>query len=94
MPWELSGRDLCRAVMAKHGIEQGATACKVVVEANYGRDDPLLQEINHIWGSSYHGWTPLLLRMSTLFGRRGRESNQAQFPYGLALNFQRPANGH
>lgn len=67
MPWELSGRDLCRAVMAKHSVEADATSCKVVVDATYGREDALLLEIIHIWGFSYGPWTPILLRMSTLF---------------------------
>ena len=67
MPWELSGRDLCRAVISKHELETDAAACKVVVDATYGRDDAILLEINHIWGFSYGSWTPILLRMSTLF---------------------------
>jgi hypothetical protein len=50
MPWELSGRDLCRGVIAKHDIEADLAACKVVVDATYGREDALLLEINHIWG--------------------------------------------
>ena len=70
MPWELSGADLCHAVVAKHGIETDAAACKVVVDATYGRDDALLMEINHIWGFSYYWWTPILLRMSAIFGGR------------------------
>jgi hypothetical protein len=67
MPWELSGADLCRAVIAKNGIESEAASCKVVVDATYGRSDALLLEINYIWGFSYNLWTPILLRMTTLF---------------------------
>jgi len=67
MPWELSGADLCRAVIAKHSMEAEAASCKVVVDATYGRDDALLLEINHIWGFSCGPWTPILLRMTSLF---------------------------
>lgn len=67
MPWELSGAGLCRAVIAKHSIEADGTSCKLVIDATYGRDDALLLEINHIWGFSYAPWTPILLRMTTLF---------------------------
>jgi hypothetical protein len=76
MPWELSGADLCRAVMAKHAIEADAASCKVVVDATYGRDDALLLDINHIWGFSYSSWTPILLRMTTLF-EGGRPKGKA-----------------
>src|ERR1700738_3595407 len=60
MPWDVSGADLCRAVMAKHGVEADAASCKLVVDATYGRDDALLLEIEHIWGFSYGPWTPML----------------------------------
>jgi len=67
MPWELSGTDLCRDVIAEHSIEADVTACRLVVDATYGRDDALLLEINHIWGFSSWNWTPILLQMTTLW---------------------------
>ncbi len=67
MAWELSGNDLCHAVVAKYGIEADSSSCKVVVDATYGRDDALLLQINHIWGFSYDRWTPVLLRMTVVF---------------------------
>ena len=51
MPWELSGRDLCRAVISKHELETDAAACKVVVDATYGRDDAILLEIEPASGA-------------------------------------------
>jgi len=67
MPWEISGRDLRRAVIEKFGIQEKPSSCKVVVDATYTRADALLLEINSVWGFSYRRWTPILFRMSVLF---------------------------
>lgn len=67
MPWELSANDLCRAVIAEHGIEGIVESYKVVTDATYTRSDALILEIEHVWGFSYGPWTPILLRMSVLF---------------------------
>jgi hypothetical protein len=73
MPWELSGRELCRRVIDEYGIEKDAASCKVVIDVVPKRKDALLLEINRIWGFSYGPWTPILLQMSTLFEGKRRE---------------------
>jgi hypothetical protein len=85
MPWDLSGCDLCRAVIDKYRIEEEAASRKVVVDATYTRADALILEINTIWGFSYGPWTPILLRMSVLFeGDRphGKSTPVAHFRVG------------
>jgi hypothetical protein len=66
MSWKLNGHDLCCAVLRKQGID-GDRGYKIVVDATYTRADALLLEIEQIWGVSYEGWTPVLLRMSVIF---------------------------
>jgi len=67
LAWKLSGHDLCCAIREKFSFEQDPASCKVVVDATYTRADALVLDINHVWGFSYHDWTPILLRMSVLF---------------------------
>ena len=67
MPWEMSGRTLCRAVIEKHQIPARAESCKVLADATFGRQDALILEIDHIWGFSSYDWTPVLLRLRTRF---------------------------
>ncbi|MGO8718369.1 MAG: hypothetical protein ACLQMO_04020 [Acidobacteriaceae bacterium] len=67
MPWEMSGRALCRAVIKKHQIPARVESCKVLADVTFGRYDALIMEIDHIWGFSYYGWTLVLLRLRTRF---------------------------
>lgn len=82
MPWSLSGRELCRAVIEKHNIAEPLGSCKVVIDATFSRADALLLEIDHLWGLSYPRWTPILLRMRTLTERKrngGKSTPVMQF---------------
>jgi hypothetical protein len=75
MPWELSGRELCRRVLDNYGIEKDAASCKVVIDVTPARKDALLLEINRIWGFSYSPWTVVLLQMSELFKSDKKKSS-------------------
>jgi hypothetical protein len=75
MPWEISGEDLRPIVLAQAHIGEGATSYKVVIDATYGKGDALLFELRHVWGYSFHDWTPLLLRLCML-----REQNRPNGP--------------